>query len=548
MSLIRRMGLLVLALAPVVCGQRGLVQRQVQRKLALVIGNSAYPQAALANPLNDAAAMEVTLRRLGFEVTVVQNADLRRMRGAIDQFAAQLGPDSFGFFYFAGHGIQVNRTNYLIPVDYSATSQDDVQYEAYPAERIKDKLEGTGASLRVIVLDACRNNPWRYTRDSAEGLAPMAVNAVGTLIAYATGDNNVAADNPSDMNGLYTKYLMPALLSPGLTLHDVFQKAKDDVYQASRQRQNPTIYENLVGEYTLIPREAPSPERASPAAREEHQTPRLDAAVETWNYVRDSQNPEDFDNFAKTFPQSDLAGAATIRASQLRRGKVGASSEPAPTSANQDAASRGKQLLGRMQRALGGANKIAGIRDFIQVTNFTVLGPGGYTMKETIRFLAPSYTRGEQEKGADHRAFYSNGATGWWILSQGTIPMSPEDAKEMTVGLFRSYDFYLSDRDPSRTIRAVDDRTVEITASDGQSLRIEIDPVTGLPAKEVYLDYGQNGKLTDTTETLSDWRQVDGVSFPFKSEIEKDGARVVATMSSFRFNTGLTVEAISRQP
>ena len=159
MSLIRRTVLLVTALAPVLCAQRGLVQIEVQKKLALVIGNSDYPKAQLKNPVNDASAMEATLKRLGFEVTLVRNADLRRMRAAIDDFAGRLGPGSFGFFYFAGHGLQVNRTNYLVPVDYAASSQDDVQYETYPAERIKDKLEGSGASLRVLVLEACRNNP-----------------------------------------------------------------------------------------------------------------------------------------------------------------------------------------------------------------------------------------------------------------------------------------------------------------------------------------------------------------------------------------------------
>ena len=130
MSLIRRTVLLLTALAPVLCAQRALVQIEDQKKLALVIGNSDYPKAQLKNPVNDAAAMEATLKRLGFEVTVLRNADLRRMRRAIDDFAASFGPGSLGFFYFAGHGLQVNRTNYLGPVDYAATSQEDVQYKA----------------------------------------------------------------------------------------------------------------------------------------------------------------------------------------------------------------------------------------------------------------------------------------------------------------------------------------------------------------------------------------------------------------------------------
>ena len=141
--------------------------------------------------------------------------------------------------------------NYLLPVDFSASSEDDVAYEAYPANRVQAKLEGSGARLRVLVLDACRNNPFRFKRDASEGLAAMSINAEGTLIAFATGDNNTAAENPSETNGLYTKFLIPALLSRGLNLRDAFQKAKEDVYRVSQHRQNPSIYENIVGQHTL---------------------------------------------------------------------------------------------------------------------------------------------------------------------------------------------------------------------------------------------------------------------------------------------------------
>jgi formylglycine-generating enzyme required for sulfatase activity len=300
------------------CGQRGLVQRiEVQRKLALVIGNSDYPKAQLKNPVNDALAMEAILKRLGFQVTLLRNADLRKMRGAIDDFAASLGPGSLGFFYFAGHGLQVNRTNYLVPVDFSASRQEDVQYEAYPADRVKDILDGSGARLRILVLDACRNNPWKYSRDGMDGLAPMEANATGTLIAYATGDNNTAADNPADMNGLYTKFLMPALLTPGLNLHDAFQKAKEDVNQASRGRQNPTIYENIVGQYYLAggPPLSATSASAAPATR-------TSADFDIWTQIKDSKNPEDFDDFAKAYPNSDYAPGARIIAAQLRRNTV----------------------------------------------------------------------------------------------------------------------------------------------------------------------------------------------------------------------------------
>jgi formylglycine-generating enzyme required for sulfatase activity len=331
----RRCVYFAIALAGSIHAQdRSLIQIPDARKLALVIGNSEYPKAPLKNPVNDAVAMETTLKKLGFQVTIVRNADLRRMRGAIDDFAAQLGPGSLGFFYFAGHGVQVNSVNYLLPVDFSASSEDDIQYEAYPASRIQAKLEGSGARLRVLVLDACRNNPFRYKRDSSEGLAAMSINAEGTLVAFATGDNNTAGENPAESNGLYTKYLIPALLTPGLNLRDAFQKAKEDVYRVSQRQQNPSIYENIVGQYALLPASLPVkpstgvPPAVPPPGAPRSPTPtqadpaRTALAAQTWAAIKDSKNARDFDDFVAVFPQSEMAPAAILRASELRRNPV----------------------------------------------------------------------------------------------------------------------------------------------------------------------------------------------------------------------------------
>jgi len=223
----------------------------VGRKQALVIGNAAYPSAPLKNPVNDAIAMQSALKKLGFDVTMVQNVDLPHMEAAIDHFAQSLTSQSFAFVYFSGHGVQVNFSNYLLPIDFNAASEADVKYKAYPATRLQEKLEESRARLRVLVLDACRNNPFRYSRDAASGLAAMSVNAEGTLIAFATGDHNTADDNTSEANGLYTKQLIRALETPGLNLRDVFQVAKEDTYSASSRKQNPSIYDNVIGSYYL---------------------------------------------------------------------------------------------------------------------------------------------------------------------------------------------------------------------------------------------------------------------------------------------------------
>ncbi len=236
----------------------------IQRRVALVIGNAAYQQAPLANPVNDARAVSAVLRRLGFVVTEAYNAGKRQMRELADQFAAALRPGDLALFYFAGHGMQVRQENYLIPVDFHAASEADVPYEAYSAEQLRDKMETSGARLRLLVLDACRNNPFRGVRSRGGGLAAMRSDAEGTLIAFATGDGNVADDNRGESNGLFTRYLIQELAAPGVSIEEVFKRVKEQVYVSSGKRQNPFTYDNVVGRYYL--QLEPMPTAAAAAA------------------------------------------------------------------------------------------------------------------------------------------------------------------------------------------------------------------------------------------------------------------------------------------
>jgi formylglycine-generating enzyme required for sulfatase activity len=387
---------LILLAAGVYAQDRSLIQVESSKKLALVIGNSEYPKAPLKNPVNDAASMETALKKLGFQVTLVKNADLRHLRESIDEFAAKLGPGSLGLFYFAGHGVQVNSVNYLVPIDFAASSEDDVQYEAYPASRIQAKLEGSGARLRVLILDACRNNPYRYKRDASEGLAAMSINAEGTLIAFATGDNNTAAENPAESNGLYTKFLIPALMTPGLNLRDAFQKAKEDVYKSSQRKQNPSVYENIVGQYALVP--GPSPVATPPATLTASATPtatppvdparaaRKEEADKTWATIKNSKNPQDFDNFILAYPGSTEVRNAMMRAMELRRTpdptpatKEVASVTPLPTptpKGEKEPPRRGLRAKENAQPPQPGANKV-NPKDGL---TYVWIPPGSFTM------------------------------------------------------------------------------------------------------------------------------------------------------------------------
>ena len=198
--------------------------RKTQSCIALVIGNNAYANAPLRNPVNDARAMKDTLEGLGFTVDISTDANKREMLAAISRFGKKLQRAEIGFFFYAGHGIGVGNRNYIIPVDASVEIEEDVQLEAIDVSRVLSRMKNAGTSLNVVVLDACRNNPFnRSFRSSSTGLVKMDA-PVGTLIAYATSPGSVAADGKG-RNGLYTSCLLQALKKPNVELKEVFNSA-----------------------------------------------------------------------------------------------------------------------------------------------------------------------------------------------------------------------------------------------------------------------------------------------------------------------------------
>ncbi|TIH18475.1 caspase family protein [Marinifilum sp. JC120] len=224
-------------------------------RYALVIGNSAYKNAPLKNPANDARDMGNTLRRLGFNVILVNNGRLRDMEQAMDRFYASLQKGGVGLFYYAGHGMQVGGRNYLIPVDATVKSESDVRYECLDAGRILGKMEDAGNALNIVILDACRNNPFaRSFRSAQRGLARMDA-PTGSIVAYSTAPGSVAADG-SGRNGVYTKYLLQFLMQPGLDISDVFFYTRKGVVQETGGGQVPWESSSLVDRFYFL--EAPS--------------------------------------------------------------------------------------------------------------------------------------------------------------------------------------------------------------------------------------------------------------------------------------------------
>ncbi|HJH28153.1 MAG TPA: caspase family protein, partial [Methanosarcinaceae archaeon] len=218
-----------------------------EQRLALVIGNSDYPDGAyLENPKNDAADMATVLRKYGFTVIHEQDLSQEQMDKAIIEFGKTLSKNGIGLFYFAGHGIQINQRNYLVPIGNRISGAKMVKYRAVDAQWVVDVMGDAGSRMSIVILDACRNNPFRSYFRSADGLAAMHAPR-GTIISYATALGKKSSDGVG-RNGLYTKNLLDKIRLPGLTVEEVFKQTATAVDSASGGRQVPWRSSSLVGE------------------------------------------------------------------------------------------------------------------------------------------------------------------------------------------------------------------------------------------------------------------------------------------------------------
>ncbi len=243
-----RSGRLIVFLCLSLCGLSLPPALAANQKVALVIGNGNYSAAPLQNPVNDATDMASALKNLGFDVTLKTDAGQRTMEKAIRRFGKQLRSGGVGLFYYAGHGLQVHSSNYLIPIGAEIESEGDVRYEAVDAGLVLAKMEDAGNGLNIVILDACRNNPFARSFRSAErGLAKMDA-PTGSILAYATAPGSVAADG-AGRNGLYTAMLLKHMDAPGLEIGRLFREVRKDVVQASSNKQTPWESSSLMGDF-----------------------------------------------------------------------------------------------------------------------------------------------------------------------------------------------------------------------------------------------------------------------------------------------------------
>lgn len=220
----------------------------LEKRTALVIGNAKYRQGALLNPVNDARAVTAELRKANFRVISVEDAGATKMNAAIDDFGRAIKEGGVAMVFYAGHGMQVKGENYLIPVDADLKGEGDVPYKTVNLGYILSKLDDAKARVNIVVLDACRDNPFaRSWRSTKGGLASIDAPS-GTMIAYATAPGKTAADG-SGANGLFTSHFIRQLRVPNLKLEDVLKNTRKAVAAESNNEQIPWDSSSLTGDF-----------------------------------------------------------------------------------------------------------------------------------------------------------------------------------------------------------------------------------------------------------------------------------------------------------
>jgi tetratricopeptide (TPR) repeat protein len=234
--------------------QRDLVAERIPegRRVALVIGNANYPGHMLVNPVHDAEDMRAALERIGFKVSMGKDLSRQAMQDQVAKFVGDLRDGDIALFYYSGHGMELDGENMLVPTDFPRTmpQPNEAKAAVFSFEDVQRSLERSKAQLSILVMDACRTNPYhRTTRAWDQGLAPVEA-ALGSYVAFAASPGQTADDNSAERNGLFTKFLLQVLAQPP-PLSQVFRQVRDDVYEASGKRQRPFLVDQVTGDFTF---------------------------------------------------------------------------------------------------------------------------------------------------------------------------------------------------------------------------------------------------------------------------------------------------------
>ena len=295
----------------------GLLRAQpAETRVALVIGNSAYQNAdRLDNPKNDARLMADRLKTAGFKVTLLVDADQSTMKRAMVEFGRELrASEAVGLFYYAGHGLQVNGINYLIPVNANIKDETEVGIETVSLTEFLATMERARNQINIVVLDACRNNPFARTfRLDTAGLARVDA-PPGTFVAYATAPGSVASDGAGS-NSPFTKALAAKLLDAGLPIEQTFKEVRRAVQEETAGQQTPWDTSSISSDFSFVRGPAFAKPGPGPAAADVARDKELELAF--WNSVKDSTNPSLFRSYLQQYPRGTFVPIAKARISDL---------------------------------------------------------------------------------------------------------------------------------------------------------------------------------------------------------------------------------------
>ena len=249
---------------------------QRQQRIALVIGNGAYQEDPLANPVNDATDVAKALRELDFEVILLQDLNWQGMDEAIENFSNKLRQGGVGVFYYAGHGVQVKGENYLIPIDARLQRERDVRREAVSLDDVLEFMEEAETQVNIVIIDACRDNPfyrrWHRKRGSTSvrGLSQVDLPPQGTIIAFATAPGAFAEDGQGRRNSPFTSNLLKYIKTPNLEVARMFREVRASVLQETDWQQRPWYRESLIGSFFFnSSKEQPIPSPSTPQSEPE---------------------------------------------------------------------------------------------------------------------------------------------------------------------------------------------------------------------------------------------------------------------------------------
>jgi caspase domain-containing protein/putative peptidoglycan binding protein len=303
---------------------------KADKRVAFVVGNGAYKNvAALPNPAVDAKSMAKLLRNVGFDVVEGANLTRDKMTERLIEFGKKAEGADVALFFYAGHGIAVNGTNYLLPVDADLKSEMDVKLGA--AINVDLTLEQTmaDAKVKLVFLDACRDNPFAAKIRSAKatrsvsvqsGLAEMK-SGEGTLIAFATGPGQTALDGEVGTNSPFTRALMANIASPGVEIQQAMTKVRAQVNEETNKGQLPWGHTNLIGSVYLNPVAAAAGQPVeAPNTPAIATGPASEVELEFWRSIKDSNKPEELNAYLTNYPNGTFKSLALARIASLQDG------------------------------------------------------------------------------------------------------------------------------------------------------------------------------------------------------------------------------------